>query len=133
MEPENEIVTTEPTTVKTIVSSGSAPSSTANTTIVDATTGDRIVIIPMAEWKQCLQRGFRTFLQAATFLLGGGTVASFSSGIGIPPASVAGLPSSGNPFVDGILYAAFFGCLVACWNAAEFALDIDIHAPGFRA
>jgi hypothetical protein len=95
--------------------------------------GSPVILIPMAEWKQCAQRGFRTFMQAAAFLLGGGTVAAFSSGIGIPPASVAGLPSSGNPVADAVLYSIVFGLLVALWNACEFALDIDIHAPGWRA
>lgn len=113
---------------KTIVSPDAMPVATAATV-----NGATVIIIPMAEWKQCAQRGVRTFLQAAAFLLGGGTVASFSTGIGIPPASVAGLPSFGVPVLDVLAYAAVFGLLVALWNAAEFALDIDMHAPGWRA
>lgn len=122
-----------PPSVTTIVSKNDAPDPNKTTTIVDSVSGDRIVIIPMSEWKQSYTRGFRSFLQACTFLLGGGTFAQLASGVGIPAASVAGLPSSGNPAIDAVFYAAFFGVLVTGWNAAEFALDIDIHAPGFRA
>lgn len=114
--------------VKTIVSPDVVPVQVATNVA-----GEPVIIIPMAEWKQCAVRGGRTFMQAAVFLIGGGSVAAFSSGIGIPAASIAGLPSSGNPVIDAVLYAAVFGLLVALWNAAEFALDIDIHAPGFRA
>lgn len=127
MEPE---LTPLPTTTATIVSKSDVPTKTA---VVDSATGERVILIPMAEWKQCAQRGLRSFGQAVLFLLGGGTVAQLASGVGIPAASVAGLPSSGNAPVDAVLYALAFGILVALWNGAEFALDIDIHAPGFRA
>lgn len=119
---------TPPEPIKTIVSPDVVP-----TQVVTSIAGETVIVIPMAEWKQCAQRGFRTFMQAATFLIGGGTVAAFSSGIGIPAASVAGLPSSGNAVIDALLYALVFGILVAAWNFLEFALDMDIYAPGWRA
>lgn len=117
-----------PVPIKTVVSPDVVPA-----TVVTSIAGETVIVIPMSEWKQCAVRGVRTFLQAAAFLLGGGTVAAFSTGIGIPAASVAGLPSFGVPVLDALAYAALFGVLVAAWNACEYALDIDMYAPKLRA
>lgn len=98
------------------------------------TTGsERVLLVPMAEWKQSAQRGVRTFFQAFVFLGGGGTVYSYLTNLGIPPASVANLPSTGQPLIDALLYSLVFALAVFVWNFAEFWLDIDIKAPKWRA
>jgi len=95
--------------------------------------GERVILIPMAEWKQAAQRGARTFLQAFGFLVGGGTIYQALAQVGIPPASVANLPSTGSALFDAILYALVFALLVFLWNWLEFLLDIDLKAPKWRA
>jgi len=95
--------------------------------------GERVILVPMAEWKQSAQRGVRTFCQAFGFLAGGGTIYQALADVGIPPASAANLPSTGNALFDAFLYALVFALLVFLWNFLEFALDIDLKAPKWRA
>ncbi len=95
--------------------------------------GKRIVVIPMAEWFQCLQRAVRTWIQAFIFMIGGGTIYQILTGLGIPPASAENLPSTGYAVYDAILYSLVLAIVVFIWNACEFALDIDIKAPRWRA
>ncbi len=95
--------------------------------------GERVVLVPMAEWKQSAQRGVRTFFQAFAFLAGGGTIYQALAQVGIPPASVANLPSTGSALFDAVCYALVFALLVFLWNFLEFALDIDLKAPKWRA
>ena len=97
------------------------------------TNGKRIVVIPMAEWFQCLQRAVRTWIQAFIFMIGGGTIYQILTGLGIPPASAENLPSTGYVVYDAILYSLVLAIVVFIWNACEFALDIDIKAPRWRA
>jgi hypothetical protein len=92
-----------------------------------------VVLIPMAEWKQCAQRGVRTFIQAAGFMIAGGGLKQLLTGYGIPAADVAGLPSTGTAIYDALLYALVFALIVVLWNFVEFWLDIDINAPKWRA
>jgi hypothetical protein len=98
------------------------------------TTGsERVLLVPMAEWKQSAQRGVRSFIQCATFLLGGGSLAIFLASFGIAPDYVAQIPTSGNKLVDALLVSLVFGLVCFVWNWVEFWLDIDIKAPKFRA
>lgn len=123
-----------PDSVQTIVS----PDVVKTPAVVNATSGatapmDTVILVPMAEWKQSAQRGVRTFIQAFIFLGGGGTVVGYLNGLGIPPASVANLPSTGQPLLDAVAYSFVFGLVVFLWNFIEFWLDIDIRAPKWRA
>lgn len=98
------------------------------------TTGRKtVILVPMEEWKQSAQRGVRTTLQAGTFFIGGGTLVGALSSAGVSPKIVEGIPSTGNPLWDAILYAILFGVLVFLWNFIEFWLDIDLKAPKWRA
>lgn len=101
------------------------------TTVVPVS-GERIVLVPMAEWKQCAQRGVRSAMQAIVYMVPLGVV-PYLRGLGIPDASLVNLPSTGQPFVDAVLYALVFGLIVFIWNFVEFWLDIDILAPKWRA
>lgn len=123
--------TTEPASY-TVVSPDVIPAAT-DVAVAGTQAGERVILIPMAEWKQCAQRGVRTFMQAAVFLFGGGTMVQLVTGMGIPPAAVANLPSTGNVALDAILYSLALALLVFVWNMVEFWLDIDIHAPRWRA
>lgn len=114
----------------TIVSPGVLQRSNPSSTLVD---GGRVVLVPMSEWKQSAQRGVRTFFQAFIFTGGGGSVVGYMTNLGIPPASVANLPSTGNPLGDAFCYSVLFGFLVFVWNFVEFWLDIDLRAPKWRA
>jgi hypothetical protein len=102
-------------------------------TLVSTAAGERVVLVPMAEWKQSAQRGVRSFIQCATFLLGGGSLALFLASFGIAPDYVAQIPTSGNKLVDALLVSFVFGLVCFVWNWCEFFLDIDIKAPKFRA
>jgi hypothetical protein len=97
------------------------------------TNNSRVVLVPMEEWKQSAQRGVRTFFQAFIFTAGGGSVVAYLTNLGIPPASVANLPSTGHVLFDAFCYSILFGFLVFLWNFLEFWLDIDIKAPKWRA
>lgn len=94
---------------------------------------ERILLVPMAEWKQCAQRGVRSFIQCLTFLLGGGTLAVFLASFGIGPDYVAQIPTSGNKLIDAVLVSLVFGLVCFLWNFIEFWLDIDVKAPKWRA
>jgi hypothetical protein len=95
--------------------------------------GERILLVPMAEWKQSAQRGVRSFIQAATFLLGGGSLALLMASFGIAPDIVAQIPTTGNKLVDALLVSLVFGLVCFLWNWIEFFLDIDIKAPKWRS
>ena len=95
--------------------------------------GGRVLLVPMAEWKQCAQRGVRSFIQAATFLLGGGSIALFLASFGIAPDYVAQLPTSGSKLIDALVISLVFGLVCFLWNFIEFWLDVDIKAPKWRA
>lgn len=118
---------------ETIVSPDVLGSKNATITAPVTASGERVLLVPMAEWKQAAQRGVRTFMQAFLFLGGGGTVYSYLTNLGIPPASVANLPSTGTPLLDAVAYALVFGLVVFLWNFVEFWLDLDIRAPKWRA
>lgn len=117
----------------TIVSPDVIDSDTRVETAPVTAAGERVVLVPMAEWKQAGQRGVRTFFQAFAFLAGGGTIYQVLAQVGIPPASVANLPSTGSALFDAALYALVFALLVFLWNFFEFLLDIDLKAPKWRA
>lgn len=127
-----------PAAVKALGDAGSSSSSGSGSTDavpeeVTATNGKHVVLVPMSEWLQCLQRAVRTFMQTFVFMIGGGTVYTILTGLGIPPASAENLPSTGYPLYDAILYSLVLSVVVFLWNAAEFVLDIDIKAPRWRA
>lgn len=103
------------------------PASQNNATVPD------VKLVAMPEWKQAGQRGVRSGVQVAIFLIGGGTVTQWATGLGIPPASVANLPSTGTPIFDALLFALFVGVFVFLWNMAEFVFDMDLWAPKWRA
>lgn len=120
--------------VDTIVS----PDVVASPATVDATSGAyaptlHVVLVPMAEWKQCAQRGVRSFIQAATFLLGGGKIAMFAAQFGIAPDMIASLPTTGSQLVDALSVSAVFGLVCFLWNFIEFWLDVDMKWPKWRA
>lgn len=94
---------------------------------------ERVLLVPMAEWKQSAQRGVRSFIQAATFLLGGGSLALLLASFGIAPDIVAQIPTSGNKLVDALAVSLVFGLVCFVWNWLEFWLDIDIKAPKWRS
>lgn len=122
-----------PTDNPTIVSPDVIESDKRVETAPITSAGERVILVPMAEWKQSAQRGVRSFIQAATFLFGGGSVALFLASFGIAPNYVAELPTSGSHLIDALVISLVFGLLCFLWNAIEFALDIDIKAPKFRA
>jgi len=94
---------------------------------------ERILLVPMAEWKQCAQRGVRSAVQCLVFLVGGGTLTVFLASFGVAPDYVAQIPTSGNKLIDAVVISLVFGLLCFLWNWIEFALDIDIKAPKWRS
>lgn len=103
------------------------------TTLVDEPGVERVVVIPMAEWKQALVRGIRSAVQFYLVIAGGGTVATASTGIGIPPSLLLGLPTTGNLYLDSLVVSLVAGVVVFIWNAVEFWFRLDEKAPKARA
>ena len=95
--------------------------------------GGRVLLVPMAEWKQCAQRGVRSAVQCLVFLVGDGTLTVFLASFGVAPDYVAQIPTSGNKLIDAVVISLVFGLLCFLWNWIEFALDIDIKAPKWRS
>jgi hypothetical protein len=102
---------------------------TTTTTVAD---GGRVVLIPMAEWKQAGVRAIRSAVQFFVLLAGGGSVLTASSAIGLPPG-VLPVFSTGNAYWDFVLLSLLAGLFVFIWNAVEFWFSVDRKAPEFRA
>lgn len=105
----------------------------SNSTTPIVVNSGRVILIPMPEWKQCAQRGVRSFIQALTFLLGGGSIAVFAAQFGVAPDMVASMPTLGNKFADVVVFSALFGLICFLWNFIEFWLDVDVLWPKWRA
>jgi hypothetical protein len=121
-----------PPTVPVVVSPDVSPRATTVTTGGPSVPAERVILVPMSEWKQCAQRGVRSFMQALVYTIPLG-VTAYLSGLGIPDAALVNLPSTHTPILDAILYSLVFGLVVFLWNFVEFWLDVDIKAPKWRA
>lgn len=95
--------------------------------------GERVVLLPMAEWKQAAVRATRAAVPAFLVVAAGGSAASAATGSGIPPLLMVGLPSTGVFLVDSLIIVLIIWLLWFLWNVIEFALDLDTNAPRLRA
>ena len=94
---------------------------------------ERVILIPMAEWKQCLVRATRATIPAFLVVGAGGTAAQAATGAGIPPLMMVGLPTTGIFIVDTIIVCLVIWILWFLWNVVEFWLDLDENQPQLRA
>lgn len=94
---------------------------------------ERVVFLPMAEWKQCVVRATRATAPALVVLSAGGTAASAATNSGLPPLLMVGLPSTGIFIVDTFVICLLIWVIWLLWNAGEFYFDVDENHPKARA
>lgn len=115
------------------IAPGAASEHVDRVSVSSGPSGERVILISMAEWKQVLVRATRATIPAFLVLAGGGSAAEAATGAGVPPLMMVGLPSTGIFLVDTIGICFLIFLLWAAWNAVEFWFDLDETNPGVRA